>query len=49
MHFGNAMCRVLNEKSNITASIAEQLKDQGNMTFTNALWVGNDKLHMERG
>ena len=49
MHFGNAMYRVLNEKSIITASIAEQLKDQGNTTFANALWVGNDKLHMELG
>ena len=34
---------MLHERSNITASFAEHLEVQENLTLTHALWINNDK------
>ena len=43
VRFENAMCRVLHEKSNISASFEEHLKFQEKLIFTYALWVNCGK------
>ena len=44
MHFENAIYRVLNERSNITASFAEHLKFREKLTFIYALSANTGKL-----
>ena len=42
-HFEKGIYRVLHERSNITASFAQDLKFKKKKTFTYALWVNSDK------
>ena len=43
MHFENTTYRVLQEKSNNTASFAEDLKFLGKSTFIHTLWINSGK------
>ena len=43
LHFENAIYSVVHERSNITASFAERLEVQENLTFKHTLWINTGK------
>ena len=43
MYFEKAISSVLHERSNVTASFAENLEFQEKLTFTHAFWINSGK------